>query len=77
MSEFSKVNGSMAKSTILEFEFFDLALIHFMLASLASIIISGHYRFSTDNTSWEIATTRFTNCVIFTDCFLTISSGAF
>lgn len=77
LSEFSKVNSRMTKGTILEFEFFDLTLIHFMLASFASIIISSHNRFSTDNTGWEIATTRFTNCVVFTYSLFTISSRAF
>jgi hypothetical protein len=76
LPEFSKIDSSMAKSTILKFEFFDLILIHFMFASFASIIISSHYRFSTDNTSWEIASTRFTNCIVFTDRFFAISSRA-
>lgn len=77
LSEFSKVNGSMAKSAILELEFFDLIFIHFVFASLASIVVSGYDRFSTNNTSWEIATTRLTNSVILADCFFTVSSRAF
>jgi len=77
LSEFSKVNGSMAKCAILEFEFFNLTLVHFMFASLASIVVSGYNRFSTYNTSWEVATTRLTNCIILADGFFTISSGAF
>jgi hypothetical protein len=48
-----------------------------MFASLASIVVSGYNRFSTYNTSWEVATTRLTNCIILTDRFFTISSGAF
>lgn len=77
LSEFSKVNCSMAKSAILEFEFFDLIFIHFVFTSLASIVVSGYNRFSTNNTSWEIATTRLTNSVVLADSFFTISTRAF
>ena len=71
-----KVNGCMAKSTIFELEFLNLSFIHFMLASLAAIIIASDNWLSRYNTSWEIAAARPTNSVILADWLLAVSSRA-
>jgi hypothetical protein len=48
-----------------------------MLASLASVIVSGHDCFTANDTRWEIASTEFATSVIFTNIFFAVSSGAF
>lgn len=77
LAKLPKINLCMAKRTVFKITFFNLRLIHFMPTCFTSIIIPSNDGLATDNTSWEIATTTFTSCIIFTYHIRTILPWAF
>ncbi len=44
---------------------FNFGFVHFMSTCFASIIVSSSDRFTTNNTSWEIASAAAARCIIF------------
>lgn len=77
LSKFPKIYSCMAQRAKFKLILFDFIFVHFMLASLASIIIPCNNRFATNNTSWKITSTRFADSVVFTYEFFAISARTF
>jgi len=74
LSEFSKVNGRVAQSTVFELSLFNFTLIHFVFAAFAAVIITSDNGFATDNTSWEITATCSADSVVLAYRFLAITA---
>lgn len=67
----------MAQGTKFQISFLYLRLIHFMSASLTSVIVSGGDRLTADNTGREITTATSACSIIFTYWIFAVLSWAF
>ena len=77
LTKLSKINSCMAQCAILILMFLYLTFIHFVFAAFTTIIISSYNRFTTNNTSWEIASTLSAYCIILSNKALAMTSWTF
>lgn len=73
-SELSEVDGRVTQWAEMQPCLFHLLFIHFVFASLASIVISAHDWLATNDTGREVGTTLPATCVIFADHVLAVSA---
>jgi hypothetical protein len=74
LSEFSEVNSRMAQGTVFKFCFLHFALVHFVFASFAAIVIASNNWFATYHAGREITTTGTADSVILADRLFAVPS---
>lgn len=67
----------MAQRAIFILMFLYLTFIHFVFTAFTTIIISSYNRFTTNNTSWEIASTLSAYCIILSNKTFAMTSWTF
>lgn len=77
LSKLPEINWRMAQRAVLELKLLDLGLVHLVLASLASVVISGGDGLATDHACWKVTTAGTANGIILAYRFLAVSSWAF
>lgn len=77
LSELAEINGCMAQCTVLELKLLNLGFIHLVLASLASVVISGGDGLATDHTCWKITATGTAYGIVLAYRLFAVSSWTF
>ena len=76
-SELPEVDGCVAKGTEMQPCFFHFLFVHFVFATLASVIISCHDGLATDDACWKVGSTFPATGVVLAHCILAVSAWAF